>query len=899
MSTGRNNRADRKEREEEEKAARAVLEEEKIKREKEDAAAAAAATTSTVRNHRANRKAREEEESAARAVLEEERKRREDGAAAAATAAITPTFRQTRGNKKAKEEEKKAARAVMAAEKRRKEKEDAAAEEAASTAEAREAAVGPVTLPVEEVHEGDEEDGLEDMVLATEGGTRDGAGGTDEATEVAPASAPTTYEPHSPRPTVNDHINDINRGGVGVATPMEVEEGNRSPVRSPRRKKSRKDKKKKSSKAKTKRGREDISDDRGEDLSRATTTGPRPSPSILKGKGGTRSATRGDRTAQAISYVSYDHRHKRLVVEASIVLGQEDKYTELTMALRTLFGKFKKKDKTVIFCSVEDGEFDPIEDADQIPLCNTELSNHVMVSGGLRAFQMTKPWGWRKDTTPVNEDGFADPEVHLALSFSCDKDPRKLLDAVSAEWGKLGGNKLFLKEVSAYTTVTPVVIYHLLNTASSATIVAELHPILERAHQEAEVEDIDYPFRDKSIPQLAIRTNVPKVDGLDTSMFKGLPKFEQNKRRCLHLECAEEDASFLQALVAKAKEMNLFKPLWGRSVNLTNASGKDSKPQDITAMTKWVRHHINLHSSFTYAGITGIMGLDTPVEVFSESDPTRVVGEMTLRQVMYNKIKLPDGSSLFGEIHQQNAMMDLEVVVANIPEAERMVALINKQAAVFLSNYLVDQGLPKSFVRRLVKASICPSKLHQMHLCSWDSKSMAISTPDDEEEERLMAIEKASWYKDTFGDILKSAGKREHRDYAAPELLYDIDGEQSVKTIHERSGKGYKGTPGAETLDLGSKTRDRTVIDVDLDVGDSLSQVSNMSREELIALVKQQAKISSDKRGSAPPNADDKSHSSSSAEEDGSSGSDHSSSSSSSSSSSDGSSRDRDAASGG
>ena len=130
-------------------------------------------------------------------------------------------------------------------------------------------------------------------------------------------------------------------------------------------------------------------------------------------------------------------------------------------------------------------------------------------------------------------------------------------------------------------------------------------------------------------------------------------------------------------------------------------------------------------------------------------------------------------------------------------------------------------------------------------------------------------------------------------------MLYDIDGEQSVKTIHERPGKGYEGTPGADKLDLGSKARDKTVIDVDLDGDDGLSQVSNMSREELIALVKQQAKISSDKRGSAPPSADDKSHSSSSAEEDGSSGSDRSSSSSSSSSSSDESSRDRDAASSG
>ena len=69
---------------------------------------------------------------------------------------------------------------------------------------------------------------------------------------------------------------------------------------------------------------------------------------------------------------------------------------------------------------------------------------------------------------------------------------------------------------------------------------------------------------------------------------------------------------------------------------------------------------------------------------------------------------------------------------------------------------------------------------------------MTISTPEDEEEERMMKIEKASWYNDTFGDHLKSAGKREQKEYAAPEMLYDIDGVNFVNTIHERPGRGME-----------------------------------------------------------------------------------------------------------
>ena len=46
-------------------------------------------------------------------------------------------------------------------------------------------------------------------------------------------------------------------------------------------------------------------------------------------------------------------------------------------------------------------------------------------------------------------------------------------------------------------------------------------------------------------------------------------------------------------------------------------------------------------------------------------------------------------------------------------------------------------------------------------------------------------------------------------DYASPEVLYDIDGEHSVKTIHEYPGKWYSGTPSADTIYLQSKPKSK------------------------------------------------------------------------------------------
>ena len=47
------------------------------------------------------------------------------------------------------------------------------------------------------------------------------------------------------------------------------------------------------------------------------------------------------------------------------------------------------------------------------------------------------------------------------------------------------------------------------------------------------------------------------------------------------------------------------------------------------------------------------------------------------------------------------------------------------------------------------------------------------------------------------------------KEYASPEMIYDIYCEHSVKTIHEHPGKGYSVTPGAATIDLQRKPKSK------------------------------------------------------------------------------------------
>ena len=95
---------------------------------------------------------------------------------------------------------------------------------------------------------------------------------------------------------------------------------------------------------------------------------------------------------------------------------------------------------------------------------------------------------------------------------------------------------------------------------------------------------------------------------------------------------------------------------------------------------------------------------------------------------------------------------------------------------------------------------------------------------------------------------MANGGKQAPKEYASPESLFNIDGEHSVKTLHEQQGKDYEGTPAAAKVDVGSKDH-REVVNREEDNEDDMSALYTMSRSNPIALLMEKAPITNKENG--------------------------------------------------
>ena len=202
---------------------------------------------------------------------------------------------------------------------------------------------------------------------------------------------------------------------------------------------------------------------------------------------------------------------------------------------------------------------------------------------------------WRGDNNNGGDDEeLQDPDVYFAFAVSTEKlDTLKLVNRVGASWGMIRGKKLWPKKILSFKIVKPVVMYHMLNSGHHATILSKILPIIIETQYKADAEEWGYKDTGRDIPEMGIRLSVQKIHGQDTTVFISWPSFMQHRRKCLHLECAMEEVDFLQDLVKRAKEADIFTPKWGKNVRMSSASAFETKPPDITNMSKYVRLHVN------------------------------------------------------------------------------------------------------------------------------------------------------------------------------------------------------------------------------------------------------------------------------------------------------------------
>jgi hypothetical protein len=351
---------------------------------------------------------------------------------------------------------------------------------------------------------------------------------------------------------------------------------------------------------------------------------------------------------------------------------------------------------------------------------------------------------------------------------------------------------------------------------------------------------------------MGIRVNVPKVEGMDTSLYSGWDTRMQHQRKIMHFEMEEEDVVFVQSLVEEAKNRKLFEKYFGPMARATNIleskrggkkeKGRSTSKIDMSALASYCKKHVNYQMSTRYDGLSGIYDVDKKHPFYSVTDPSKVVGYLTLRYMMYNHFKMEDGSAMFHEIHQGQPMSPVDVVVANCAEAEAAMLMMQKNSAAYASYYLEEGGeIDPDTIKRVIQSSLDPSLVNAIGQCNWDKVKKVLTTPEDEANEKMRSLEKAAWYNNMFGDHMLDTSKKEKNQYAAKEMLDELNAGHSFKSVHKKKGN-YQGTPGAVEFDLSGKRDGREAAGsvgggTAKSVG-SAKSLEGMSREQLIALMR-------------------------------------------------------------
>jgi hypothetical protein len=150
------------------------------------------------------------------------------------------------------------------------------------------------------------------------------------------------------------------------------------------------------------------------------------------------------------------------------------------------------------------------------------------------------------------------------------------------------------------------------------------------------------------------------------------------------------------------------------------------------------------------------------------------------------------------EVHQANGVMGpVQAVIPNTPEVERMIVMMNKNFPAYIGDALWDQGFDGGFLWESLKATCCQTKLVECEQCTWDKETRTLMTQKEKAQEKTdLDLENALWFKDAFSGLDLESGRGKKQQAPPPEALFYLDGERSIKTIHERHvAKATAGSP--------------------------------------------------------------------------------------------------------
>jgi hypothetical protein len=264
-------------------------------------------------------------------------------------------------------------------------------------------------------------------------------------------------------------------------------------------------------------------------------------------------------------------------------------------------------------------------------------------------------------TRGVNQD-----VVYFTFTISCDVLPTNLMSQIMVEWMRAGGVGLYRKEIQAFNTYSPFVIFYLYHGTLVQTILAEFRRLMEEGVKLLVEKAMGDEPVIQAVPPFAFWKSLPKLLGQDLSEYSGLTPWQVATRRAWHLEMDTQHESVFAKVIEKCKEFAMFQDFWGSHVLISETVDYDSLPGDISRVLLTAKLHMCFHVSMTSAQLYGIVDLNKVVP-YTINEKGKESGFLCMWQVLSKHFRTSDGTlPLFAEVHQKQSALPVEAVVPNV-----------------------------------------------------------------------------------------------------------------------------------------------------------------------------------------------------------------------------------------
>ena len=189
------------------------------------------------------------------------------------------------------------------------------------------------------------------------------------------------------------------------------------------------------------------------------------------------------------------------------------------------------------------------------------------------------------------------------------------------------------KELQCINSSTYWLFFYLWNFGHIPTLRGEVVNMLEVA-KEMMVDEgkLSIEEGEKDIPAINLRRAVPRLPGVDTSIFDKYTGEMQEGRRCLQLEIDDDEAASLEPVVEYAKKEGLHLKMLGTWVHITKPVSYDDPSEDIKRFVKKSQSHTNYHCSMALKQLQGIINVEGTAVIINQAGEE--IGRYTMKEVL-------------------------------------------------------------------------------------------------------------------------------------------------------------------------------------------------------------------------------------------------------------------------